>query len=95
MANASEAVPNFLTTVDCWERFRFPNLPMHGLAHGVIPDVMEIVHSVFKKYGKLATFIKFANARLTDVALLGDQLTSGSGGSRGGQRFRGGSGGAS
>ena len=68
VANASEAVPNFLTTVDCWERFRFPNLPMHGLAHGMIPDVMEIVHSVFKKYGKLAAFIKFANATLTDVA---------------------------
>jgi len=41
---------------------------MHGLAHGMIPDVMEIVHSVFKKYGKLTAFIKFANPTLNDVA---------------------------
>ena len=41
---------------------------MHGLGHGTIPDVMEIVHSVFKRYGKLASFINFANATLSDVA---------------------------
>ena len=41
---------------------------MHGLGHGIIPDVMEIVHSVFKRYGKLASFINFANEILSDVA---------------------------
>ena len=68
VASASDTVPRILRTVNCWERFRFPNVPMHGLGHGIIPDVMDIVHSVFKKYGKLASFIHFANATLSDVA---------------------------
>jgi hypothetical protein len=70
ISDAKKAVPAFFEKVNCWESFRFPNLPMHGLGHGMIPDVMEIVHSVFKKYGKMTEFIKFANNTLTDVASL-------------------------
>ena len=41
---------------------------MHGLGHGIIPDAREVVHSVFKRYGRLAFFINFANATLSVVA---------------------------
>ena len=41
---------------------------MHGLCHGIIPDVMEIIHRIFKKYGKMATFCDYANPILSDLA---------------------------
>jgi len=68
MADAIAAVPGILSFSDIFARFRFPNLPMHGLGHGMIPDVMDIVHSVFKKFLKLTAFIEFANPILIDIA---------------------------
>ena len=53
---------------DCFERFRLPDLPMHALAHGIIPDVMGIVHSILTHYKKYTEFINFANETLNDVA---------------------------
>jgi hypothetical protein len=68
MADAIAAVPGILSFSDIFAMFRFPNLPMHGLGHGMIPDVMDIVHSVFKKFLKLTEFIKFANPILIDIS---------------------------
>ena len=52
VTNASAVEPKFWKEVDCFSRFKFPNLPLHGLGHGMIPDVMLIVHLIFSKYGK-------------------------------------------
>jgi hypothetical protein len=63
--------PEFWKTVDCFGSFKFPLLPLHGLCHGIIPDVMAINHQIFKKYGKMKTFCDFANPILEDVASFG------------------------
>ena len=67
----SEYEPKFWCQMDCFERFRLPDLPMHALAHGIIPDVMEIVHSILTHYKKYSEFINFANKTLDDVASFG------------------------
>ncbi len=41
---------------------------MHGLAHGIIPDVMDILHTILSHHKKYAAFIAFANPILYDVA---------------------------
>jgi len=41
---------------------------MHALAHGIIPDVMDILHTILSHHKKYAAFIAFANPILYDVA---------------------------
>jgi len=53
--------------VDLFERNRLPDLPMHGLAHGIIPDTMDIVHVVLGHHKKYAAFMNFANETLDDI----------------------------
>ena len=55
---------------DCFG-FLFPNLPMHGLCHGMIPDVLDIVLRIFGKYKKGGDFIKYANMILSEISKLG------------------------
>ena len=66
--NASAVEPNFWKEVDCFSTFKFPNLPLHGLGHGMIPDVMLIVHLIFSKYGKRTKFYEYANSVIEDIA---------------------------
>ena len=47
--------------------FRLPDLPLHGLGHGIIPDTMDITHQIFKQYEKFQRFCTFANRTLIDV----------------------------
>ena len=42
---------------------------MHGLGHGMISDVMSIIHQIIKKYRTAEFFCKFANPILADVDL--------------------------
>ena len=61
--------PKFWTLVDCFSRFRLPDLPMHGLAHGIIPDVMDVIHTILKNFKKGGHFCAFANrTTMEDVA---------------------------
>jgi hypothetical protein len=53
------------------ERFMLPDLPMHGLAHGIIPDVMEIIHHIFARHMRLTAYYKFANQVLADIESFG------------------------
>ena len=41
---------------------------MHGLAHGIIPDVMDILHTILSHHKKFTAFVAFANPILHDVA---------------------------
>ena len=66
--DASAAEPEYLKINDCFKRFRYPDLPMHGMAHGIIPDVMEMTHQIFAKYGKRKSFYDYANPILEDIA---------------------------
>ena len=59
--------PKIWSLIDCFDRFRMPELPMHGLAHGIIPDVIEIIHSILSHYGKLTAFCNFGNEYLADI----------------------------
>ena len=68
VCDPSRVEPAFWKLVDCFGSFKFPALPMHGLCHGMIPNVMEIIHRIFKKYGKMATFCDYANPILSDLA---------------------------
>lgn len=71
VVDASKAEPFFWKQIDCLGSFKFPNLPLHGLCHGTIRDVMSIIHQVFKKYKKMASFIEYANQILEMVRAFG------------------------
>ena len=78
LADKSEGVvdpesvePHFWKQIDCFSKHNFPLLPLHGLCHGMIPDVMSINHQIFKKYRKIESFCKFAKPILEDIASLG------------------------
>ena len=49
-------------------RHKQPDMPMHGLAHGIIPDVMNVLHQILARYGKFTAFVNFANPIIEDVA---------------------------
>ena len=59
--------PQIWSILECFDRFRFPDLPMHALAHGIVPDVMDIVHSILIHYKKYTAFINFANPILEEI----------------------------
>ena len=63
-------LPKIWSLFDCFARYRLPDLPMHGLGHGIVPDVMDIVHKIFTNHRKLTHFIEFANGFLGDILSL-------------------------
>ena len=67
VVDASKAEPLFWKQIDCFGSFKFSNLPLHGLCHEMILDVMSIIHQVFKKYKNMASFIEYANQILETV----------------------------
>jgi len=69
--NPGAVEPQFWKLTECFRRFRFPNLPLHGIFHGMAKDVMEILHRIFSKYKKMSDFYKYANIILDDVATFG------------------------
>jgi len=60
--------PKMWTLLNCFDCFQLPDLPMHGLAHGIIPYVTEIMHTVFAHYKKFTAFVAFGNKTLINVA---------------------------
>jgi len=52
----------------CYDKHKFPIVPMHCLMHGMGPDSMELVHNIFSDYNKLTDFIDYANTVLSDIA---------------------------
>ena len=49
-------------------RCKLPEMPMHGLAHGIIPDVMNVLHRILAHFNKFTAFVKFANPIIEIVA---------------------------
>ena len=48
---------------------KFINSPMHLLFHGVVDDVMKLVHKFMSKYNKLETFERFVNEYLLEIEM--------------------------
>ena len=71
VVNVEQVEPKFWKQIDCFGKFKFPNLPLHGLCHGIVPDVMSIIHQVFKKYRKMESFCQHSNPILDVVAGFG------------------------
>lgn len=67
ISDPSTYEPKVWSLVDCFARFRLPNMPMHGLAHGIIPDVMDIIHKILAHYKKFTAFVNFANETLEQI----------------------------
>jgi hypothetical protein len=53
---------------DCFDRHRLPDLPMHGVSHGMICDMIDFFHGVLAKWKKMSSFDQFANRTINDVA---------------------------
>ena len=56
--------------VDCFDTYKFPDVPLHALGHGMIPDVMYIVQQIFSHHNKYQAFVRYANVILDDLASL-------------------------
>ena len=52
------------------KRLKLPEMPMHGLAHGIIPDVMNVLHRILAHFNKFTEFVKFANPIIEIVATM-------------------------
>ena len=69
--NPSSVQPQFWSLVNCFGGTgKFPVLPMHGVCHGMIPDVLEIVMMVFAKYKKKQKFYDYANPIIKEIEYL-------------------------
>ena len=69
--NPSSVQPKCLSLINCFGvTGKFPVLPMHGIGHGMIPDVLDIVMMVFAKYKKKQKFYNFANPIINEVGYL-------------------------
>jgi len=68
--DAKSAEPTFLTLNDCFARFRYPDLPMHALAHGIGPDVLQLVLNIFSHFHKKTAFFDYANPMVGQIISL-------------------------
>jgi len=55
---------------DCFGSYKFPDVPMHGILHGMVPDVMYIVQQIFSHHNKYQLFVRYSNTILDDCASL-------------------------
>ena len=56
--------------VDCFGKYKFPDVPLHGIGHGMVPDVMYIVQQIFSHHNKYQAFVRYSNDILDDCASL-------------------------
>jgi hypothetical protein len=70
-SDPSEYIPKIWSELNIFDRYLLPDLPMHGLAHGIINDVLGIISTIFSHYKKLTAFHKFANITLHEVDSFG------------------------
>ena len=54
--------------ISCFEHFKFPDVPLHAIGHGMIPDVMFIVQQIFLQHNKFTPFVRYANTILDDIS---------------------------
>ena len=53
---------------DPFKHFNFPDLPLHALAHGIIPDVMDAIHQILANWRKFTDYVNIANQIIHDIA---------------------------
>ncbi len=66
--NIREVLPARWLEYDCFNRHRLLDLPMHGVSHGMICDMIDFFHGVLAKGKKMSSFDQFANKTINDVA---------------------------
>ena len=54
--NIREVLPSIWLEYDCFDRHRLPDLPMHGVSHGMICDMINFFHVVLAKWKKMSSF---------------------------------------
>ena len=68
ISETSDIEPGIWNLLDVFARYQTPDLPMHGLAHGTIPDSDNINQKIFKNHGLCARYYTMANKIISDVA---------------------------
>ena len=46
---------------------KFLDVPFHGLGHGIITDIMFLVHQIFADHNKMISFVNLANIIFDDI----------------------------
>ena len=54
--NIREVLPAIRLEYDCFDRHRLPDLPMNGVSHGMICDMIDFFHGVLAKWKKMNSF---------------------------------------
>ena len=71
MSNPESYLPQVWSSqYDMFKRFRLPDTPLHAIAHGMIPDVMDAIHQIFAHWGRFSNFVTFANRTINVIAAL-------------------------
>ena len=55
--------------IDCFGHYKLPDVPMHALGHGMIPDVMYLVQQVLSHHNKFTSFVRYANSLILEDIL--------------------------
>ena len=53
--------------LSCFEKYKFPDVPLLGLGHGMITDVMFLIHQIFAHHNKMISFVNLANIIFDDI----------------------------
>lgn len=70
--NKTRSAPkSYLPTVwlacNVFDRFLFPDMPMHALAHGIGDDVIHFIHSILTEFKQGTAYGDFANDIISDI----------------------------
>lgn len=67
-ASIKDLLPSVWLENNIFQRCRLPELPMHAIAHSMIPETMDFIHAVFTKWKKLTNYVTFANTIIDDLS---------------------------
>ncbi len=70
VVDAKSVEPTFLTLNNCFARFRYPDLPMHALAHGIRTDVLQIVLNILSHFLQQKVFLDYVNPVIGQIISL-------------------------
>ena len=58
----SEYVPKiWLYYANLWANYMLADLPMHAIAHGMIPDCITAIHQIFANWKRFTSFVNYVN----------------------------------
>ena len=57
-----EYVPKiWLYYANLWANYMLADLPMHAIAHGIIPDCITAIHQIFANWKRFTSFVNYVN----------------------------------